>query len=62
MGGRTFVGIGIGKSDYLAVSYALGINSGIAVYTEAEGGGWSGIWAPAGSPILGTETWRRVSQ
>jgi hypothetical protein len=61
MGGRTFVGIGIGKSDYLAVSYALGINSGIAVYTETESG-WSGIWAPAGSPVLGTETWRRVSQ
>jgi hypothetical protein len=57
-GGRRFVGIGIGKSDYLAVSYALGNNIGVAVYTETENG-WSGIWAPAGSPVLGTETWRR---
>jgi hypothetical protein len=59
MGGRTFVGTGIGKSDYLAVSYALGINHGVAVYTATESG-WSGIWAPAGSPVLGTETWRRT--
>jgi hypothetical protein len=56
--GRRFVGIGIGKSDYLAVSYAFGNNIGVAVYTETENG-WSGIWAPSGSPILGTESWRR---
>jgi len=60
MGGRAFVGVGIGKSDYLAVSYALGINNGVAVYTETASG-WSGIWAPAGSPVLGTESWRRIS-
>ena len=57
--GRRFVGIGIGKSDYLAVSYALGNNIGVAVYTETENG-WSGIWAPGGSPVLGTESWKRL--
>jgi hypothetical protein len=58
--GQRIVGIGIGKNDYFAVSYALGNNIGVAVYTETREG-WTGIWAPAGSPVLGTESWRRAT-
>ena len=58
-GGERVIGIGIGKSDYFAVSYRAGNNIGLAVYTES-GGGWVGIWAFAGSPALGTESWKRV--
>lgn len=55
---QQIVGVGIGKSDYLAVSYAFGNNISVAVYTETENG-WRGVWAPAGSPVLGTESWQR---
>jgi hypothetical protein len=58
--GQRIIGIGIGKSDYFAVSYQLGNNIGLAVYTET-GDGWVGIWAPAGSPALGTESWKRLT-
>ena len=57
--GERVIGIGIGKSDYFAVSYRAGNNIGLAVYTET-GDGWIGIWAPAGSPALGTESWKRI--
>jgi hypothetical protein len=56
--GQRVIGIGIGKSGYFAVSYHAGNNIGLAVYTET-GDGWIGIWAPAGSPALGTESWKR---
>ena len=57
--GERVIGIGIGKSDYFAVSYRDGKNIGLAVYTET-GDGWIGIWAPFGSPALGTESWKRI--
>jgi hypothetical protein len=53
------VGIGVGKDDFLAVSYRSGNSIGIAVY-RPDGEGWKGIWAPAGSQNLGTEIWTRV--
>ena len=53
------VGIGVGKDDFLAVSYRSGNSIGIAVY-RPDGEGWRGIWAPAGSQDLGTEIWTRV--
>ncbi len=56
--GQRIIGIGIGKTDYLAVSYRIGNNLGLAVYTES-GEDWTGIWAPAGSRELGTEKWTR---
>jgi hypothetical protein len=56
--GQRIVGVGIGKSDYLAVSYRFGSNIGLAVYTQS-GDSWIGIWAPGGSRELGTETWTR---
>ena len=57
--GQRIIGIGIGKSDYLAVSYRSGNIVGLAVYTQS-GDGWIGIWAPAGSRELGSETWKRM--
>jgi hypothetical protein len=57
--GSRQVGIGVGKDDFLAVSYRSGNSIGIAVY-RADGSGWKGIWAPAGSQNLGTEIWTRV--
>ena len=56
--GRTIIGIGIGKRDYLAVSYPSGNQVGLAVYTPSDDG-WTGIWAPGGSHQLGRETWTR---
>jgi hypothetical protein len=56
--GSRQVGIGIGKDDFLAVSYRSGNAIGIAVY-RPDGDGWRGIWAPAGSQNLGTEVWTR---
>lgn len=57
--GQQIIGIGIGKSDYLAVSYRSGNTIGLAVYTESSDG-WIGIWAPAGGRELGSETWKRM--
>ena len=55
---QQIIGIGIGKSDYLAVSYRSGNTIGVAVYSQSEDG-WIGIWAPVGSRELGSETWKR---
>lgn len=60
VGGQTIVGIGIGKRDYLAVSFRSGGDIGIAVYNQNQDG-WIGIWAPVGSQEIGTETWKRIS-
>src|SRR5262249_5142422 len=49
--GERVIGIGIGKSDYFAVSYRAGNNIGLAVYTES-GDGWVGIWAPLVAQLL----------
>src|SRR5262245_39789206 len=56
--GSRQVGIGVGADDFFAVSYRSGNAFGIAVY-RPDGDGWKGIWAPAGSQNLGTETWTR---
>ena len=56
---QQIIGIGIGKSDYLAVSYRSGNTIGVAVYSQSEDG-WIGLWAPGGSRELGSETWKRV--
>jgi hypothetical protein len=56
--GARQVGIGLGAGDFLAVSYQSGNSIGVAVYRPNENG-WKGIWAPAGSQAIGTETWTR---
>lgn len=56
--GARQVGIGVGAGDFLAVSYQSGNSIGVAVYRPNENG-WKGIWAPAGSQAIGTETWTR---
>ena len=58
--GSRQIGVGIGKDDFLAVSYRSGDSIGIALYRPDQNGGWKGIWAPIGSEALGTETWVRV--
>jgi len=57
--GSRQIRIGIGKDDFLAVSYRSGDSIGIALYRPDQNGGWKGIWAPIGSEALGTETWVR---
>ena len=58
--GDTFLlGVGIGKDDFLAVSYRSGDSIGIAFFRADENSGWEGIWAPLGSQTLGTEKWIR---
>ena len=55
--GNRQIGVGIGKDDFLAVSYRSGDSTGIAFYRADENSGWEGIWAPLGSQTLGTEKW-----
>jgi hypothetical protein len=59
--GHHIAGIGIGKSDYLAVSFGSASTVGIAVYKENQDG-WIGIWALAGGREVGAETWKRISR
>jgi hypothetical protein len=57
--GSRQIGVGIGKDNFLAVSYRSGDSIGIAFYRADENSGWEGIWAPLGSQTLGTERWTR---
>jgi hypothetical protein len=57
--GSRQIGVGIGKDDFLAVSYRSTNSIGIALYRPDLNGGWNGIWAPFGGQALGTETWTR---
>jgi hypothetical protein len=57
--GSRQIGVGIGKDDFLAVSYRSGDSIGIAFFRADENSGWEGIWAPLGSQTLGTEKWTR---
>jgi hypothetical protein len=57
--GSRQIGVGIGKDDFLAVSYRSGDSIGIALYRPDQDGGWQGIWAQIGGQVLGTETWIR---
>lgn len=56
--GTTYNGTGIGNSDFLAVSYRSGNDTGLALY-GAEGGNWIGTWTYAGAKKLGGEKWLR---
>jgi hypothetical protein len=42
--GSRQIGVGIGKDDFLAVSYRSGDSIGIALYRPDQDGGWKGIW------------------
>ena len=56
--GTTYNGTGIGNSDFLAVSYRSGNETGLALY-GADGGNWLGTWTYAGAKKLGAERWLR---
>ena len=58
IGSETFIGTGIGNDSFMAVSYASGSNTGLALYTPHHGD-WSGIWAYAGGTTISTENWTR---
>ena len=58
VGGKRYDGTGIGSSDFIAVSYRAGNDTGLALCAQ-DGEGWKGIWAYAGSQKLGTEVWER---
>ena len=46
VGGTRYVGTGIGDKDFLAVSYMVGSDTGLALY-GADGGNWAGVWTYA---------------
>jgi hypothetical protein len=56
IGGQQYIGTGIGNKDFLAVSYASGNQTGLALY-GASGNTWRGIWAYANGRQLGSEVW-----
>jgi hypothetical protein len=58
IGNETFIGTGIGNDSFMAISYASGSNTGIALYAP-NGGDWSGVWTYAGGTTISTETWKR---
>jgi len=58
IGSERYVGTGIGNQEFIAVSYRLGNDSGLALYS-ASGAGWKGIWTYAGGHEIGTEIWSR---
>jgi hypothetical protein len=57
--GSQYDGTGIGFNDFLAVSYASGSDTGLALYGQQADGGWKGVWTYAGSRKLGVETWTK---
>ena len=58
VGSTRYVGTGIGNKDFIAVSYASGNSSGLALY-GADGANWAGVWAYSGARDVGAETWTR---
>ncbi|WP_419759243.1 hypothetical protein [Acidisoma sp.] len=58
IGSETFIGTGIGNDSFMAVSYASGSTTGLALYSS-ENGDWSGIWAYGGGTTISTENWTR---
>jgi hypothetical protein len=58
IGSDRYVGTGVGNDEFIAVSYRLGNESGLALYS-ASGGGWKGVWTYLGGQQLGTEIWTR---
>jgi hypothetical protein len=58
IGSDRYVGTGVGNSEFIAVSYRFGNESGLALY-GANGRGWKGVWAYSGGQQLGSEVWTR---
>lgn len=58
IGRDTYTGTAIGDKDFLAVSYASGSDTGLALY-GADGGNWKGIWTYAGGTKIGSEMLKR---
>jgi hypothetical protein len=58
VGSTRYIGTGIGDNEFIAFSYRSGRDTGLALY-KADGDGWDGVWAYAGSRKIGTETWHR---
>lgn len=58
VGGTRYVGTGIGNRDFIAVSYASGNSTGLALY-GADGGNWKGVWTYSGGDKMGAEFWKR---
>jgi len=56
--GTVYVGTGIGNSDFIAVSYRSGNDTGLALYGQ-DGTGWKGVWTYAGARKVGSEAWVR---
>ena len=56
--GTQYVGTGIGNDEFLAVSYASGSDTGLALF-GAKGGEWKGIWTFAGGTKVGAEAWTK---
>jgi len=55
---KQFIGTGIGDKKFIAVSYKVGANTGLALY-GADGDGFTGVWAYAGGTTMGAERWLR---
>jgi hypothetical protein len=58
VGHTRYIGTGIGDSEFMAVSYRSGRDTGLALY-HADGDNWKGVWAYAGARKLGSEVWQR---
>ena len=58
IGSDRYVGTGVGNSEFIAVSYRFGNESGLALYGASERG-WKGVWAYSGGQQLGSEVWTR---
>jgi len=56
--GEHYEGTAVGGSDFLAVSYSIGGDTGIALYTFAPPV-WRGVWTYTGGDQTGTEIWER---
>jgi hypothetical protein len=58
VGGKRYIGTGVGNKDFIAVSYKSGNDTGLALYAP-DGDDWKGVWAYSGARIMGTEVWKR---
>ena len=56
VGGDTYVGTGIGDDSFVAVSYASGKSTGIALFGHKKND-WQGVWTYASGKTIGTEVW-----
>ncbi len=58
VGGKRYIGTGIGNKEFIAVSYKSGSDTGLALYSP-DGDNWKGVWAYSGARAMGTEIWKR---